>query len=286
MVSLSGGVIEGNSAYYYDPSQEYYRGVFVEGRTVTLGPFHMAKYEMTYELWYEVWWWAIGDVEWGGNGYKFVYGGREGVAGTDGAEPTEAAKTEPVTNISWRDAVIWCNAYSEMSGKDPVYRDTSGGILRDATASVETLVDITKWAGKNGYRLPTEAEWEYAARGGTPDPTGPFAYKWAGTDTGSDLKDYAWCSVNSSGITHPVGGKKINDAQLYDMSGNVREWCWDQSGNVDAATPWTGPVSGGSRVIRGGSWYDYTSHCAVATRYYVPPYNVYNFLGFRVVCGN
>jgi uncharacterized repeat protein (TIGR02543 family) len=110
MVSLSGGTVTGDAAY----DGPYGSGAFPPGRTVTLlNAFKMAKYETTYELWHEVYQWAAG------NGYAFANAGREGNDGTGGAAPT-AAKTEPVTYINWRDAIVWCNAYSEMDGKAPV----------------------------------------------------------------------------------------------------------------------------------------------------------------------
>jgi formylglycine-generating enzyme required for sulfatase activity len=141
--------------------------------------------------------------------------------------------------------------------------------------------------GANGYRLPTEAQWEYAARGGgTPPFPNSFANKWAGTNTESDLVNYAWYNVNSGNATHPVGGRTENVAGLKDMSGNVWEWCWDwygTIGTVAAADP-TGPASGSRRVGRGGSWDGDASYCAVAYRgNFFPNYRI-SLLGFRVVC--
>jgi formylglycine-generating enzyme required for sulfatase activity len=287
MVSLTGGSITGDSAYNAGNNDT----LFPSGRTVSLSPFKIAKYETTYELWHEVRQWATS------HGYTFANAGQEGHDGTAGAAPAND-KLEPVTTINWRDAIVWCNAYSEMSGKEPVYyTDTGyGTVLRISTndSGTETAADnAVMKPGANGYRLPTEAEWEYAARGGgTPSTTGSFADKWAGTDTESELDTYAWYDDNAFNVgsehadygTHPAGGKTENGAGLYDMSGNVWEWCWDWYADITTSTPVTGAASGLYRVGRGGSWNRDASLCAVSYRGYSNPDNRLDLLGFRVVC--
>ncbi len=141
--------------------------------------------------------------------------------------------------------------------------------------------EYCKWlSGKTGktYRLPTEAEWEYATGGGSTHQ------KWAGTDYESSLSSYAWYSSNSGSKTHKVGTKSPNKFGLYDMSGNVWEWCndWYESYSSSSQTDPKGPSSGSDRVFRGGSWYDNASRCRVAFRYHNYPTFSSHDIGFRV----
>ncbi|MDB4621741.1 SUMF1/EgtB/PvdO family nonheme iron enzyme, partial [Rubripirellula sp.] len=156
----------------------------------------------------------------------------------------------PVENVSWEDAVEFCRKLSELPAE--------------------------KAAGRV-YRLPTEAEWEYACRAGT-------TTKYSFGDDSSELGDYAWVSGNSGNTTHPVGGKQPNAWGLYDMHGNIWEWCQDWYGDYhgSALPDPTGPASGSSRVFRGGSWGSTAELCQSAYRDWSLPSYRDDYLGFRV----
>lgn len=153
----------------------------------------------------------------------------------------------PVEQVSWNDIQEFCEELSSKTGKK--------------------------------YTLPTEAQWEYAARGGNKSK----GYKYSGSNT---IGDVAWYYDNSSSTTHPVKQKQPNELGLYDMSGNVWEWCSDWKGSYSnsSQTNPTGPSSGNYRVIRGGSWYSGAGGCRVSKREQDYPSSRYFGFGFRVVC--
>jgi formylglycine-generating enzyme required for sulfatase activity len=167
-------------------------------------------------------------------------------------------KTE-VTQAQWR-AVMGTNP-SNFKGDDLPVESVSWD---DVQEFINRLNSIT---GKN-YRLPTEAEWEYAAGGGSGNRT-----KWAGTNSESYLGDYEWFTNNSNSRTQPVATKRPNSLGLYDMSGNVWEWCSDWYGPYTSTSKTNprGVSSGSNRVLRGGCWDDTAGYCRVSFRYSYTP---------------
>jgi len=171
--------------------------------------------------------------------------------------------------------------WQAVMGSNPSYFSSCGGDCPVETVSwddIQTFLTTLNTQTGQTYRLPTEAEWEYAAKGG---PHGGDGTKYAGSDT---VGDVAWYGDNSGSTTHPVGTKAPNGLGLYDMSGNVWEWVqdWYGSYSADAVTDPTGPATGSYRVIRGGSWDSYALRARVSSRnYYWPGIRHYNF-GFRL----
>ncbi len=170
----------------------------------------------------------------------------------------------PVENVSFYDVIEFCNAKSLKDGLTPVYDYYGTEIVCDFTA--------------NGYRLPTEAEWELAAKEGK----GKNLYRYSGAD---DADQVAWYAENSNARTHQAGGKRANALGIYDMSGNLYEWVWNWY------TPYShritdlfaGPESGTDKVIRGGSWYHNENLLRNTSRNYVKPFVKNSYIGFRVV---
>lgn len=154
---------------------------------------------------------------------------------------------------------------SEKSGLELVYTINDENVIADFS--------------KSGYRLPTEAEWEYAARSG-----GKSNQIWPGTNIESNLVNYAWYAVNSQNKTHIVGTKQQNDLGIYDMSGNVWEWCWDWSGDYSYSLQVNpvGPSTGLRRICRGGHWEIWSYFCRLAYRGAALPSNNGSDIGFRL----
>ena len=172
----------------------------------------------------------------------------------------------PAIVVSWLDAVSYCNWLSKQDRLQPCYMINGKEV---------TWLDTA-----NGYRLPTEAEWEYAARGGSKSKKTIYA----GAEKPDDA---AWYNINSGEKTQPVSQKTSNELGLYDMNGNVWEWVWDiYDGTYYQKSPMenpAGPAIGDYRVMRGGAWYNNVSYITVSTRQYHTPDFKQNSLGFRVV---
>ena len=283
--------ITGKAPTYTLPGpQNFWKGVFREGRKVKLSPYKLGKTEVPYKLWKEVYDWARQPA----NGYTFANEGQKGSSGSGSEE-------EPVTKVSWRDCIVWCNAYTQKTNNaesECVYRKskTDTTVLKDAT---DTAACDAAYAdmSKKGYRLPTEAEWEYAARWQGSDSTNADKYGevWltkvnsasgarADWNNADETKAVAWYGANADNKTHPVGEKRSNALGLHDMSGNVWEWCFDWYDNIEAGdvTDPQGAASGADRVLRGGGWKNVAGVCVVGFRFNYSPDNSAGYLGFRL----
>ena len=282
VVVPSPGVGSGPPHMVLIPAGSFAMGdTFAEGESYEL-PVHTAyvsavyldKYEMTKGQWDQVMNWSLT------NGYSYDYTG-------DGK-----GTNYPVESIDWYDAVKWCNARSEMEGRTPSYYMDAGLTQVYRSGDLEPYVN---WHA--GYRLPTETEWEKAARGGAYG----HRFPWTDVDTIShDRANYYSSSAYSYDLgpeqgfdpafengatpyTSPVGSFAPNAYGLYDMAGNVWEWCWDYAGNYpsDPQTDPRGPATGSTRVGRGGNWDYYAEHCRNAYRFGNSPVHVAANIGFR-----
>jgi formylglycine-generating enzyme len=260
--------------------------------TVYVSAFYMDQYLVTSNLWLAVKAWN------GGNGYSYDNAG------------SGKASTHPVQRVNWYDTVKWCNARSQKERLTPCYYADAGLTVAYKTGQVTN--PYVNWSA-NGYRLPTEAEWEKAARGGASG----HRFPWTDTDTitwsRANYQSYwyggmprypydvnptsgfnpAWTGGGSP-YTSPVGSFAANGYGLYDMAGNVREWCWDlySSSYYSSPPPWTDPHGpahpdplGSLRLLRGGGYQYYAFDARCACRYY----DWQNFfdmtVGFRCVRG-
>jgi formylglycine-generating enzyme required for sulfatase activity len=256
--------------------------------TVYVSGFYMDRYEVTKALWDEVYEWATNRPP------AVRYSFESGALGK--------TNNHPAQSMTWYDAVKWCNARSEREGRVPAYYTDASLSVPYRSGPVDVQTNWVNWS--SGYRLPTEAEWEKAARGGASG----HRFPWSDSDTINwsranyyayplSAGGYAYDVNATSGFnpawtsggypyTTPVGTFAANGYGLYDMAGNVWEWCWDGWGSYSSGsqTDPRGPASGSNRVLRGGSWGSYAYYCRAADRYYfgIPAFSGYD-IGFRSV---
>ena len=258
------------------PAGSFQRDSDAANISVITTPFHISEHEITRAQ------------------FELIMG-----VGTDPSDESYSSGTgDPVQKVNWYHAIAFCNKLSIAESLDQVYSVSGVDFSSLTFAEIPTSSNSTwdaataDWSA-NGYRLPTEMEWMWAAMGAIDDYTKPFA----GSDGSNSIGYYAVFGYNGSETgkttterSNPVGSKLPNELGLYDMSGNVWEWNWDwYSSSYPAGTIYSdtaggrGAASGASRVERGGSWSYDASFCTVAFRTYYYPYYLHYNIGFRVV---
>ena len=213
--------------------------------TVNLNTFEISKFEVT------VWEWK-----------QFIKANKMKMP----EKPTWGWQDNyPINGVTWNEAIAYCNWLSKKEKLQPVYTKKGPNFVCNFKA--------------NGYRLPTEAEWEFAAKGGASSKS----FKYSGSN---NLDDVAWHKGNSKGTPHTVGTKLPNELGVYDMSGNVWEWCWDWYNKdfykLEKGDNPKGPEMGERRSVRGGSWDSHPNYVRPANRISTEPNKTHEFYGFRV----
>ncbi|MCL2443532.1 MAG: formylglycine-generating enzyme family protein [Treponema sp.] len=271
-------LIEGGNFQMGSPITELGRSSDETYRTtnsgfVTLNDFYLGKYQITQDQWRTVM----------GSNPSYFHGGSGRAPAT-----REVQGSRPVESINWFDALVFCNRLSIKEGLEPAYSinnstdpNTWGAVPTSMQGTYTTWSNVQIINGSNGYRLPTEAQWEYACRAGTQT-------RWYFGNNDNQLGNHAWLSANSNARTRQVGLKTPNNWGLYDMHGNVSEWCWDwynlsynfAGGN---SNPMGSSFANYGRVIRGGSWSSAVLSSRSAYRSDHHSYSRSNTIGFRVV---